>query len=92
MECGVPGGNVRVIPNGINVGEPIGKSLAKQHTAALFDKPIFSQQPIIGLISGFEPNYGAKLISRLRVPIRILRFLSTIRSWENIIQIHQATW
>ena len=63
MECGVPGGNVRVIPNGINVGEPIGKSLAKQHTAALFDKPIFSQQPIIGLISGFEPNYGAKLIS-----------------------------
>jgi glycosyltransferase involved in cell wall biosynthesis len=63
MECGVPRGNVRVIPNGINVGEPIGKSLAKQHTAALFDKPIFAQQPIVGLIPGFEPNYGAKLIS-----------------------------
>ena len=63
MECGVSGGNVRIIPNGINVGEPIGKPLAKQHTAALFDKPIFSQQPIIGLISGFEPNYGARLIS-----------------------------
>ena len=63
MECGVSGGNVRIVPNGINVGEPIGKSLAKQHTAALFDKPIFSQQPIIGLISGFEPNYGVKFIS-----------------------------
>ena len=63
MECGVPRGNVRVIPNGINVGEPIGKSLAKQRTAALFDKPIFAQQPIVGLIPGFEPNYGAKLIS-----------------------------
>ena len=62
-ECGVPGGNVRVIPNGINVGEPIDKLLAKQHTAALFEKPIFAQQPIVGLISGFEPNYGAKLIS-----------------------------
>ena len=62
-ECGVPGGNVHVIPNGINVGEPIGKPLAKQHSAALFEKPIFAQQPVVGLISGFEPNYGARLIS-----------------------------
>ena len=62
-ERGVSGSNVRVIPNGINVGELIGKSLAKQHTAALFDKPIFAQQPVVGLIAGFEPNYGAKLIS-----------------------------
>ena len=63
MECGVSEGSIRIVPNGINVGEPIGKSLAKQHTAALFEKPIFSQQPIIGLISGFEPNYGMKFIS-----------------------------
>ncbi len=62
-ECGVPGGNVRVVPNGINVGEPIGKPLAKQHTAALFEKPIFAQQPVVGFISGFEPNYAVKLIS-----------------------------
>ena len=62
-ECGVPGGNVRVVPNGINVGEPIGKPLAKQHTAALFEKPTFAQQPAVGLISGFEPHYGARLIS-----------------------------
>jgi glycosyltransferase involved in cell wall biosynthesis len=61
--CGVPRGNVRVIPNGINIGEPIGKPLAKQHSAALFEKPIFTQQPTIGFISGFEPNYGARLIS-----------------------------
>ena len=51
------------VPNGINVGEPIGKQLAKQHTAALFEKPIFAQRPVVGLISGFEPNYGARLIS-----------------------------
>ena len=61
--CGVPRGNVRVIPNGINIGEPIGKPLAKQHSAALFEKPIFTQQPAIGFISGFEPNYGVRLIS-----------------------------
>ena len=60
---GVHEERVRVIPNGINVGEPIGKSLAKQHTAALCEKPIFAQQPIVGLISGFEPNYAAKLTS-----------------------------
>ena len=61
-ECGIPGGSVRVVPNGINIGEPIGKPLAKQHTAALFEKPIFAQQPIVGLISGFEPNFGVKFI------------------------------
>ena len=56
--CGVPGGSVKVVPNGINVGEPIGKPLAKQHTAVLFEKPIFTQQPVVGLISGFELHYG----------------------------------
>ena len=63
MEYGIPGKNVCIIPNGINVGEPIGKPLAKQYTAALFEKPMFSQQPVVGLISGFEPNFGAKFIS-----------------------------
>ena len=62
-ERGVAGERIRVIPNGTNSDEPIGKGLAKQHTAALFEKPIFAQQPVVGLISGFEPNYGAKLIS-----------------------------
>ncbi len=62
-ECGVPGGNVRVVPNGINVGEPIDKPLAKQHTAALFEKPIFAQQPMVGFIFGFQPNFGVKFIS-----------------------------
>ena len=62
-ECGVPGGNVRVVPNGINVGEPIGKPLAKQHTAVLFEKPIFAQQPVVGFISGFQLNFGVKFIS-----------------------------
>ena len=62
-EYGVPGEGVSVIPNGINVGEPIGKPLAKQYTATLFEKPMFSQQPVVGLISGFEPNFGAELVS-----------------------------
>ena len=64
-ELGVSERSVHIIPDGINVVKPIGKVLAKQHTAALFEKPIFTQQPVIGLISGFEPNYGAKLISAL---------------------------
>ena len=62
-ELGVREISVRVIPDGINVVKPIGKELAKQHTAALFEKPIFAQQPVVGLISGFEPNYGVQFIS-----------------------------
>jgi len=63
MECCVSEGSVRVVPNGINIGEPIGKPLAKQYTASLFEKLIFAQQPAVGLISGFEPNFGVKFIS-----------------------------
>ena len=63
-ELGVPVGNVRVIPDGIDVVEPIGdKALAKRHTAALFEKPMFTKQPVVGLISGLEPNRGAAWIS-----------------------------
>lgn len=63
-ELGVPVENVRVIPDGIDVVPPIGdKTLAKQHTAAIFEKPMFTKQPVVGLISGFEPNRGAAWIS-----------------------------
>ena len=63
-ELGVPVENVRVIPDGIDVVAPIGdKALAKQHTAAIFEKPMFTEQPVVGLISGFEPHRGAKWIS-----------------------------
>ena len=63
-ELGAPVENVRVIPDGINVGAPISdKALAKQHTAAIFEKPMFTKQPIVGLISGFEPKRGATWIS-----------------------------
>ncbi len=63
-ELGVPTENVRVIPDGIDVVAPIGdKALAKQHTAAIFEKPMFTRQPVVGLISGFEPNRGAAWIS-----------------------------
>ena len=64
-ELGVPVENVRVIPEGIDVVAPIGdKVLAKQHTAAIFEKPMFMERPVIGLISGFEPHRGAKWISK----------------------------
>ena len=63
-ELAVPVENVRVIPDGIDVVKPIGdKALAKQHTASLFEKPMFTKQPVVGLISGFEPNRGAAWIS-----------------------------
>ena len=63
-ELGVSTENVRVIPDGIDVVVPMGdKALAKQHTAAIFEKPMFRKRPIVGLISGFEPNRGAAWIS-----------------------------
>lgn len=61
---GFPMENVRVIPDGIDIVESTGdKALAKQHTAAIFEKPIFVKKPAVGLISGFEPNRGAAWIS-----------------------------
>ena len=63
-ELGVPTENVRVIPDGIDIVVPMGdKALAKQHTAAIFEKPMFTKRPVVGLISGFEPNCGAAWIS-----------------------------
>ena len=63
-ELGIPGEKVCFIPDGIDVPEPLGdKALAKRHTAAIFDNPMFVKQPVIGLISGFEPNRGAAWIS-----------------------------
>ena len=64
-ELGIPGEKVSVIPDGIDtVSEPLeDKAFAKRHTAAIFDNPMFVKQPVIGLISGFEPNRGAAWIS-----------------------------
>ena len=63
-ELGIPREKVCFIPDGIDVPEPLGdKALAKRHTAAIFDNPMFVKQPVIGLISGFEPNCGAAWIS-----------------------------
>lgn len=64
-ELDIPGEKVCVIPDGIDVvSEPLAdKALAKRHTAAIFDNPMFAKQPVIGLISGFEPNRGAAWIA-----------------------------
>lgn len=61
---GFPVENVRVIPDGIDIVEPIDdKVLAKQHTAAIFEKSMFIEKPAVGLISGFEPTRGVAWIS-----------------------------
>ena len=62
-ESGIPERHICVIPEGINVVEPISKALAKQHTATIFHKPMFTQHPVVGLISGFEPYQGAQWIT-----------------------------
>ena len=63
-ELGISEEKVCVIPDGIDAPELLGdKALAKRHTAAIFDNPMFVKQPVIGLISGFEPNRGAAWIS-----------------------------
>ena len=62
-EFGIPRSHVHVIPDGIDVVNPIDKRLAKQHTSAIFDKTMFSERQTVGLISGFEPHLGARWIS-----------------------------
>ena len=64
-EIGVASAGMHTISEGIHVVEPIGKPLAKQHTAALTENPLFAKQPIVGIVSGFEPNTGVRLISEL---------------------------
>ena len=64
-EFGVDSTAVHTISEGISVVEPIGKELAKQYTAALTDNPLFAQLPMVGVISGFEPNTGMQRISDL---------------------------
>lgn len=61
-EFGVDSTGVHTISEGIGVVEPIGKELAKQHTAVLTDNPLFAQRPVVGIISGFEPNAGMRNI------------------------------
>lgn len=61
-EFGVDSAGVHTISEGINVVKPIGKELAKQHTARLTDNPLFAQSPVVGIISGFEPNAGMRNI------------------------------
>lgn len=64
-EVGVSPAKMYTISEGINVVEPIGKALAKQYTASLTENPLFSQQPVVGIISGFEPNTAVRVISEL---------------------------
>lgn len=61
--CGIPREQIHVIPDGIDVAKRIDKGLAKQQTAHIFDKPMFAQRPVVGLISGCEPHRGAEWIA-----------------------------
>ncbi len=62
---GVDPAGMHTISEGITVVEPIGKGLAKQHTAVLTEKTLFAKQPVVGIISGFKPNMGVQVISEL---------------------------
>ncbi len=65
LECAVAPEGMYTISEGINIVEPIGKTLAKQYTASLTENPLFLQQPVVGIISGFEPNTAVRVISEL---------------------------
>ncbi len=62
---GVDPNGVRTISEGINIIEPIGKALAKQHAAMLTENPLFAKQPVVGIVSGFDPDVGIQVISEL---------------------------
>lgn len=64
-DFGVAPAGMHTISEGITVVEPIGKALAKQHAAVLTENLQFAKQPVVGLISGFKPNTGLKVISAL---------------------------
>ena len=64
-EFGIDPAGMSVISEGINVVESIGKELAKQHTTALTENPLFAKQPVVGIISGFEPNTAVWVVSEL---------------------------
>ena len=64
-DVGVAPTGMHTISEGITVVEPIGKTLAKQYTASLTENPLFLQQPVVGMISGFKPNTGVQVISEL---------------------------
>ena len=56
---------MHTISDGINVVEPIGRTVAKRHVAALTENSLFSQHPVVGIISGFKPSKGIQVISEL---------------------------
>ena len=63
-ELGIPRQNTYAIPDGIQqTTQSRDKTSAKQQTASLFDEPMFTQRPVVGLISGFEPHRGAAWLS-----------------------------
>ena len=74
-DYGVDSTEIHTISEGINVVEPIGKELSKQHTAELTDNPLFAQLPVVGIISGFEPNAGMQRILEIATKNPHLAFL-----------------
>ncbi|MCY3722838.1 MAG: glycosyltransferase [Candidatus Poribacteria bacterium] len=73
-DFGVAPVGMHTIGEGINVVESIGRPLAKQHTAVLTENPRFARQPVVGVISGFKPNTGVSVISKLAAANPYLAF------------------
>jgi glycosyltransferase involved in cell wall biosynthesis len=65
LECAVAPAGMYTISEGITVVEPIGKALAKQYTSAITGNPLFAEQPVVGIISGFKPHTGVQVIPEL---------------------------
>ena len=65
LDFGLDSTGMYTIAEGVTVVEPIGKALAKQYTAALTENSRFARQPVVGVISGFKPNTGVSVISKL---------------------------
>lgn len=65
LDFGLDSTGMYTIAEGVTVVEPIGKALAKQYTAALTENSQFARQPVVGVISGFKPNTGVSVISKL---------------------------
>jgi len=64
-DFGVRTNGMHPIAEGINLADPIGKALAKQHTAAMTENSMFERQPVVGIISGFKLHTAVQFISEL---------------------------
>ena len=62
---GVNSAGMHMISEGINVVEPVGKALAKQHVASLTGNSLFGTRSMVGFISGLKPHMSVQVVFEL---------------------------